>query len=554
MTHTQAIDLLIKNIENLELPQINRLKHLDNQKPTIYLCGKSSSGKTTFLNALFNMERDELFTSTNISTKTEFRFQFGEQEIIEKSDGSLIILPDNPEERKLLFKSLNEEGSSYSVELNQEALKNRIIVDIPGVLDFKRNNDFSNRMLDEADIVYFFTPCTAKINESEYNLLESVAEAGIPIIVLFTMGDITEVDEGITRKTIPKLVQDRLSSCFKNLHIEHHQIISSNDFYKNKDSHGIDVLQKHILVNDNKYKQVAEKNRLNKTVQHYKSQIETKLNILNTDSEIYRKLVNKENKLWYNSEKESLEKDNLTIIHSINHELEWLIKNCDEQIFGNSYLKIFAEQKLTSSEQEKSFQLSWINFWSNLTNEFEFLQIRDTKLPPIPETLFKQISVDIDKLKEFLGINTNQNSNTKNDMTQDSKSKTEKVEVQKEFTATVQNKKKSQDEEIKNQSANNISGWKNLSWTDFIPLALDAGININNAKIIWDKWTYLNEVKAIIDKVKDGIIGQVENEFRTRLLSLGEAREKKIEIGLSKDPTIVPKSKYNESLSQLNII
>src|SRR5690606_15417638 len=135
---------------------------------------------------------------------------------------------------------------------------------------------------------------------------------------------------------------------------------SSNDFYKNRDSHGIDVLQEHILSNDCKYKEVAEKNRLNKKVQLYKSQIETKLNILNIDSENYKRLVNKENKLWYNSEKENLEKENITIIHSINHELEWLIKNCDEQIFGDSYHKIFTKQKLTTSEQENKFHLSWI--------------------------------------------------------------------------------------------------------------------------------------------------------------------------------------------------
>lgn len=233
--------------------------------------------------------------------------------------------------------------------------------------------------------------------------------------------------------------------------------------------------------------------------------------------------------------------------------MEWLIKNCDEQIFGDSYHKIFTKQKLTTSEQEKKFHISWINFWSNLTNEFEFLQIKDPKLPPITENLFKKITVDIDKLKEFLDINTSQNSDAKSDLTIDSKTKMENAEEKNELTATAQIKKKMPVENIKNQSAN-ISSWKNLSGADFISLASEVGVNLNNAKIIWDKWNYLNEVKAIVEIVKDDIIGQVEKEFRSRLTGLSEERDKRIEMGKLKDPTTTFRSKYNESLDQLNTI
>jgi hypothetical protein len=550
MNHTQAIDLLIENIENLKLPQINRLKHLENQEPTIYLCGKSSTGKTTFLNALFNIEKDELFTSTNISTKTEFRFQYGEEEIIEKSDGSSIILPDNHEERKLLFKSLNEEGNSYSVTLNQEALKNRIIVDIPGVFDFKRNDGFSNSMLDEADIVYFFTPCTAKINESEYNLLESIQESGIPIIVLFTMGDITEVDEGITRKTMPKYVQNRLSSCFKDLDIEHYQIISSNDFFKNKDSHGIDVLQEHILGNDNKYKQAAEKNRLKRTVGHYLNQIEVELDTLKNDSETFKKLVIKENKLWYESEKNHLEKEKAQIIKTISSELTWILNYCEKQIFGISNYKFDTEKKISAKEVEKNFQSNWDDFWNNFKIEFEFLQIRGLKLPPVTEKLFKPIKINIEKLKEVLSNNSEVDSEKGSSTEKTSSNPKEK----KEPNAEIKKDKSSSSKDKKEELNTNKNSWKNLSWEDWFEIVKETGVSFKNAKAIWNKWSYLKEVKATIDQVKDDIMEQIEDEFESRSSRLEEERNKKLEVGISKDPTTTSKSKYNESLSQLKTI
>lgn len=574
MNHKQAIELLVQNINDLELPFINTVNFLDNPEPTIYLCGKSSSGKTTFLNALFNLEKDELFTSTNISTKTEFKFKYGVDEKIEKSDGSLISLPDTSEERKLLFNSLNQEGHSYYVTLDKESLKNRTIVDIPGVFDFKRNDEFSKRMLDEADIVYFFTPCTAKINDSEYNLLQSISEAGIPIIVLFTMGDLTEVDEGITRKTIPKLVHNRLSSCFKDLEIAHYQIISSNDFYKNKDTHGIDHLQSHINGNDQQYKQVAEKQRLERVVNHYLGLIENKIEVLSTDSETFKNLVINENKLWYKSEKLDLENENDQIIKALNSELSWLLTNCDEQVFGKSYQKIYSEQNKTSSEQEENFKLNWNKFWSELISEFEFLNMGTPKLPSLPEELFEQ--VEIGKLKEVLDAKMKVEVDKKNVSTKDAKSKTSKPDKQKETNASVKKEEKSIEENDKNSdkqnksSANvekkeksietkiknppNKSGWKNLSGEDFLSLANEAGINLTTAKLIWTKWSYLKDVESTITQTKADLMTQVDFNFKSRLSGLEQKMEEQIKAGLANDPTIELKAKHIKSLNQLKTI
>ena len=156
MEYSKSVETLNDTVNQLGLPKIKLLGHLNNQEPIIYLCGKSSTGKTTFLNALFNFDKSELHTSTDISTKTEFRFVYGIDNVYSVEGGKENQIPLTLEERKELFKKINEEGSKYIIKLNQAVLQGRTIVDIPGVFDFTGNYEISQNMLNEADIVYFF--------------------------------------------------------------------------------------------------------------------------------------------------------------------------------------------------------------------------------------------------------------------------------------------------------------------------------------------------------------------------------------------------------------
>ncbi len=51
MESLKAISILKKEVGSLGLPTINTIEYLNNAEPVIYLCGKSTTGKTTFLNA-----------------------------------------------------------------------------------------------------------------------------------------------------------------------------------------------------------------------------------------------------------------------------------------------------------------------------------------------------------------------------------------------------------------------------------------------------------------------------------------------------------------------
>ncbi len=517
MDNINAISILKKEVEDLGLPTINTIEYLNNNEPVIYLCGKSTTGKTTFLNALFNMDKDELFTSTNISTKTEFRFQFDEEENIINSDGKVINLPSGVTERKELLKSLNKKGDKYIIFLNQKSLLGRTIVDIPGVFDFSRNNDYSNQMIDEADIIYYFTQCTKKIEPYEYQLLKSISDAGIPIIILFTMGDITEVDEGITRITIPNLVEARLDTCFHEISIFHHQIISSNDFYKGKDTHGIDKLQVHISGYDFNYKKIAEENRLRRTVMYYIVLLNNRLIELNDDSETFIGLVHKKNQLWYETENKKVIGDRDKTMSSISSELNWLSQNCEDSIYGKSYNKIYLKQNLSIKEQKEKFQSIWNEFWVQFTNEFNFLQVRIPRLPELEEALFEQISIDKDKLKELVGKYSTSDSDNKNEKRKD-------------------DKKKSKGKTSKKMTLQDL---------------IEIGINMSNANIIIAKWKYIISINDIIKNNRNDFIQQCETEFDARINNLGTEKNQRIEDEMLEDTAGEKINSYNNALLNL---
>ncbi|NPD46904.1 dynamin family protein [Lentimicrobium sp. S6] len=525
MGASEAINILKEEVEINGFPIIRSIEYLNNEEPVIYLCGKSSTGKTTFLNALFNMKKDELFTSTDISTKTEFRFKKGTEENIIRSDNSIISIPIDYIDRKELFKSLNTVGEKYLITLNQKALKGRTIVDIPGVFDFSRNNDFSNKMIDEANIVYFFSPCRAKTNPFEYELLKSISEAGIPIIVLFTMGDDTDPDEGVTRKTIPKLVKNRLGTSFKGINVSHHQIISSNDFYKGRDNHGIDQLQLHISSNDEVYKKTAEENRLIKTTKYYLSLTEDKLAKLSIDSDTYINLVNRENELWFETEKKKVDDERYKSINGITSELNWLQKICEDGIYGKNFSKLYSMQNLSLKEQKEKFELNWEEFWRQLGNDNELLNFSIPLLPILSENLFEQISIDIDKFKEVIGEKTD-----------------------------TETKPDSEDKENKKDNSSKESDNKEMSLTDFMEVAIEIGVNLSNGKILFNKWLYLSNLSKKINDAKNDIIQQCNIEFNNRTNKLVDVKKQRIEAGIITDPTLEDTATLNKALTKFKSI
>ena len=524
MKTNQTIELIMDTVNQLDLPTINVLNHLNNQEPVIYLCGVSSSGKTTFLNALYNMERDELFTSTDVSTKTEFRFQFDEVERILIEGDKSISIPSDIQKRKEIFKSLNEGEKSPKIYLNRDILKKRTIVDIPGVFDLSKNTNFTDQMLDEADTIIFFTPCTAKITGLEHNLLKKIDQIGIPIIVLFTMGDSTDVDEGITRKTLPFLVKERLNDCFANIKIAHHQIISSNDYYRMREGHGIDLFIDHIRTNDIDYKNMAQDNKIKNVTFHYTTLLKEKLENLKNDQLRFNRSVEQQNELWYNSEKRMLEQEKRNSIYAMESQLNWMLESAEMEIFGEMKEKIFTQTKLPPEKLKENFQINWAKSWEALKENNDYLSIKVPALPILKDDVFSVVKIDMDKIKTLLMKKEDDKAESKEDDKTDETKSAEKPKIKK---------------------------WGEMNWLEKIELGIELGVNVGNIGIIHSKYKFLQDLKKIVSSGKAEIMRQIEEYYHSKDDLLENQKKVRIETQIQQNPITSLIDRHSEFLSKL---
>lgn len=544
MNYNKSVAILLNVIESLELPKKRILKHLNHEEPVIYLCGKSTTGKTSFLNALFGFDKNELFTSTNVSTKTMFKFRYGLKNTLRSNDGIEEELPTSILERKELFKNINTKGSQHTIAIKSEALNGREIIDIPGVFDHTSNNEYLENMLDEADIVYFFTSWMSKVNSQEYSLLKKISESGIPIVALFTMGDITNADEGITRKEIPDYVQNRLNDCFEDIKVSFYQIISSNDFYKGKDFHGLDTLQTHIKSNEKYYEEQAKINRLKRVLHSYTSSIQSQVTDYKEDQARIVSLLKRENELWFSTEKQKIKSQEKNDLQQISNELQWLLKTCREAVNGKGYKKVFSARDAQS--QEMQFISFWKEFWENFKFSNEAVNITKPSLPRFKDNVFNPIKINEEKWDEIV---KKFSSFPKKDTPPRSNAKASEVDNKKKGVEPDAINKPSENKKSSKSAKNTPSTNKNrISINDIIEL----GVNLNNAKILYDKWSFINDLEKIISDHEKSITEQINKLANKAESDLLLEKETNLERALISDITTNKLKEYTKHLDNLN--
>jgi len=502
-------EVLNRVVQELDLERIKLLDNLNHAEPVIYLCGKSSTGKTTYLNALFNFEKNTLYTSTDISTLTEFRFRFGEQNAYFKNGDKPSPLHSDLSERRRLFSELNREGDKYIIQLSSPALEGRTIVDIPGVFDFKDNNEFAEQMLDEADVVYFFNPCLSSISSQEVGLLQRISQAGIAIVVLFTMGDITEPSEGITRKTLPDFVANKILTQLPGIQIKHHCIVSSNDYYKNKDSHGLNDVQNHIVAKGNEYKETSEENRLAKAIWFYDKIVSETINELEKDFGDLENLIRRENELWFESVKRDKNLIKINREREFSGDIDNVVNFIYQNVFGNEVTKIISFSDTPSNYE--SFLQNWNTTWEWLNEKYDDLHLVRPELPKVSDSVFKKIQVNGDKMTEIL----------------------------KRFSH--KNAEKGQHNE-KNKEEKSL-----ISFEDIFEL----GFSMDNALVLWDKYIFHNKCKDLLNKVSSGGISQIQSNHLSILESFEEQKQEKINESLMHNPTIDKLKVYKAMAEEL---
>lgn len=495
-----SIEILNRVVLELELERIKLLDNLTHTEPVIYLCGKSSTGKTTFLNALFNFEKNTLYTSTDISTLTEFRFKFGKEDSFQKNGDKPSPLPLDLTDRRRLFSELNKEGHKYTIQLSSPALQGRTFVDIPGVFDFKDNNEYADQILDEADVVYFFNPCLSSISSQEVELLQKISNAGISIIILFTMGDITEPSEGITRKTLPDFVDNKILAQLPGIQIKHYCIVSSNDYYKNKDSHGLNEVQNHIVAKGREYKEFSKENRLARAILFYDKIISETIIELEKDLSDLENLIQRENELWFESAKREEDIIKSKRERELIDDIDSVIHSIYQNVFGDRFTEIISFSDSPSNYE--SFIQKWNKTWEDLREKYDYLQMIRLELPVVSDYVFKRITVNGEKINELM-----KRFSSKKDVEKREESKTDK--------------------NGKNENKPSIT----------IEDLYELGVSIENARVLFGKFEFYNKCKDLLKKASDAGLDQIESSYFTVIQTLEEQKNEKISYSLNHNET-----------------
>ena len=206
---TKHISEIIKKYEldeSVEYSELNK----ENTSFKVFICGKSGSGKTTFLNALLGLTRDELFTSASISTMTRFNFLFGDTfkyHILGEPESN--ELPGDSKQRQEEFRRLNSLEQTINIYLPNDILRNIEIIDIPGFFDNRNKNLFMENVFYEADLIVFLKKFSDRLSPKEKEFVEELKNIGIKFIILFTFMDFYNPAEGIPEDELPVYLNNK---------------------------------------------------------------------------------------------------------------------------------------------------------------------------------------------------------------------------------------------------------------------------------------------------------------------------------------------------------
>jgi GTPase SAR1 family protein len=341
---------------------------------TIYLCGESGSGKTAFLNALLDLNKNEFPEGTNVTTKTKFTINFSDKyEYKNGIDEAYLLMPTEFKLRQDILKKLNNSGLSVKVKIPCEFLIKKTIIDIPGFFDHANRNLFMHDLISDADIVFFFKHFKDRISINESALAGEISSNNIPCILLYTYFDTYRPNEGINKSELPKYLQRKADEYGALLR---HFSISSAIHFDAPEKSGILLVKEFIEKQQKRINDISQKSKKLRIVNHYSSVFEKLLKERNEQIDNEKTRIIALHEISLSRVKENLANKKEDFNEVLNSKCRALSKNI------RSYFDI--ENKTT-----EGFKLLWRTEWNSVINflvEYvKFMGEFILMIPDIPE-------------------------------------------------------------------------------------------------------------------------------------------------------------------------
>lgn len=376
---------------------------LESNKTEIFLLGLPKSGKTTFLNAILGLERNEFYESTKKATKCIFKICFGDSYSFKRENGEIKLMPKTIDARRDLIRYLNESDSFVEIFIPNNFLKKINFYDFPGLFSGDETDENIKYAIQASDLIILFKNASDMLTPEEKNLLINAKNYGTQYFIVFTFEDL--LDRELKRNKI------ELENYFERKISEYPEIpvyflISSEEYFKNNKGNICDV-KNYITENSEIFKANSIKEKVRVSARHY-------FELLNTRLTELKSIINSE-------------KENVIRIHEIeiNRKILELKDNLNNYLYDAKDLKeqmIYEFNKELDSGRKTHILLQniWEKYLSLLNSRLK--KIRSSfelkELPHLPE--YDEIILNPYDISEIL-------SRLENILIQDGNSELDKI-------------------------------------------------------------------------------------------------------------------------------
>lgn len=271
---TTYLNLISAMIKKYDLENLKVLNSLKSEKLEIFLAGLPNTGKTTFLNAMLGLSRNELYESTKKATKCIFKISYGDKYSYRRTNEEIKPMPVSLEAKKELLDFINSSDKVTELFLPLEILKSMNIYDVPGLFSGDDTDDNFDNITKSSDLFLLLKNSDELCTPDEENFINLSLLNGSNYLILFSFGDM--IDKEIKNNPVEfrKYFSEKIS---KYPNSPDYFIISSEEYYRNKNSGNINNVIKHLLDNSENFKLASLTKKIHISADEYKKILIIKL-------------------------------------------------------------------------------------------------------------------------------------------------------------------------------------------------------------------------------------------------------------------------------------
>lgn len=397
---TTYLNLLSDIIKKYDLENLKILNSLKSEKLEVFLAGLPKTGKTTFLNAMLGLSRNELYESTKKATKCIFKISYGDRYSYRRNNEQIHPMPETLEAKKELLDFINSSDKVTELFLPLDILKTMNIYDVPGLFSGDDTDNNLDYLVKSSDLVLLLKNSDELCTPAEANFINMSLQNGSNYLILFSFGDMLDKEIKNNPEKFRKYFSEKIS---KYPNSPEYILISSEEYYRNKNNGNINNVIKYLLDNSANFKLASLTKKIHISADKYKNILLRKLteaeNIIETEKDklidlykvkISRECLQSEDEI--NDFKLSMENYCSQLLYDLNYRLNSNDKtNDDLEVIWHKY-----------------YELSYLLAQNKINVDIEF------SIPNIPE--YNEIilsSYDLENILDKINHITKNESNDK---------------------------------------------------------------------------------------------------------------------------------------------